>query len=206
MRTCEHPVTPDDIAESYDQIADIWNREDFPRDNGIRQHERAIAFVTARGPALDIGCGCSGRIIDLLASHGFSVEGVDVSGRMIQLARQRHPDVIFHHADIVRWPFPGRYHFMSAWDSLWHLPLPEQEPVLKRMLDALMPGGVCLFTMGGLDAPQEKVDSAMGPRMYYSTLGIPGMLGVLSDAGCRCRHLEYDQYPEPHLYVIAQKP
>lgn len=95
---------------------------------------------------------------------------------------------------------------MSAWDSLWHLPLPEQEPVLKRMLDALMPGGVCLFTMGGLDAPQEKVDSAMGPRLYYSTLGIPGMLGVLSDAGCRCRHLEYDQYPEPHLYVIAQKP
>lgn len=103
-------MTPDDIAESYDQIADIWNREDFPRDNGIRQHERAIAFVTARGPALDIGCGCSGRIIDLLASHGFSVEGVDVSGRMIQLARQRHPDVIFHHADIVRWTFPGRYH------------------------------------------------------------------------------------------------
>jgi hypothetical protein len=28
---------------------------------------------------------------------------------------------------------------------------------------------------------------------------------VLSEAGCICRHLEYDQYPESHLYLIAQK-
>jgi hypothetical protein len=56
-----------------------------------------------------------------------------------------------------------------------------------------------------MDAPAEKVDSAMGPQMYYSALGIPKTLEVLSEEGCICRHLEYDQYPEQHLYVIAQK-
>jgi hypothetical protein len=45
----------------------------------------------------------------------------------------------------------------------------------------------------------------MGPQMYYSALGIPNVLEILSEAGCICRHLEYDQYPEQHLYVIAQK-
>jgi hypothetical protein len=83
--------------------------------------------------------------------------------------------------------------------------LAQQEPVLKKILHGLTAGGVCIFTTGGLDAPSEKVDSAMGPQMYYSVLGIPNLLKLMSDAGCICRHLEYDQYPELHLYVIAQR-
>jgi hypothetical protein len=47
--------------------------------------------------------------------------------------------------------------------------------------------------------------SAMGLQMYHSVLGIPNVLKLLSEAGCICRHLEYDQYPELHVYVIAQK-
>jgi RimJ/RimL family protein N-acetyltransferase len=41
--------------------------------------------------------------------------------------------------------------------------------------------------------------------MYHATLGIPKTLQVLAEAGCVCRHLEYDQHPEAHVYVIAQK-
>ena len=104
------------------------------------------------------------------------------------------------------WVFLRKYETsISASDSIWHLPLVEQEPVLKKILHGLTSGGVCIFTTGGLDAPSEKVDSAMGPQMYYSVLGIPNLLKLISEAGCICRHLEYDQYPELHLYVIAQR-
>jgi hypothetical protein len=41
--------------------------------------------------------------------------------------------------------------------------------------------------------------------MYHATLGIPKTLQVLAEASCVCRHLEYDQYPEDHVYVIAQR-
>jgi trans-aconitate methyltransferase len=198
-------MTPREIAHSYDQLADQWNSDTFPRDNGIAQHERAIAFLNKKHHALDIGCGSSGRIIDLLLNHRFNVEGLDVSDRMIELARQRHPEITFHHADIREWEFPRQYDLISAWDSIWHLPLADQEQVLKKILAGLTPGGVCIFTTGGLDEPSEKVDSAMGPQMYYSLLGIPNTLRVLSEAGCVCRHLEYDQWPELHVYIIAQK-
>lgn len=198
-------MTPAEIARSYDDLAGQWGSENFPRESGIRQHERAIAFTTQRRRALDVGCGSSGRIIDLLKKHGFDAEGLDVSRRMIEFAKRRNPDVVFHHADICEWKLPRAYDFVSAWDSIWHVPLSQQEHVLKKLLNGLSPGGVLIFTMGGLDAPSEKVDSAMGPRMYYSALGIPNTLKLLSDAGCVCRHLEYDQYPESHLYVIAQK-
>lgn len=62
-----------------------------------------------------------------------------------------------------------------------------------------------MFTTGGTDAPEEKRDSHMGPPMYHATLGIPKTLHALAEAGCVVRHLEYDQYPEAHVYLIAQK-
>jgi hypothetical protein len=83
--------------------------------------------------------------------------------------------------------------------------LADQAPVLKKILHHLTPGGVCIFTTAGLDTPTEKVDSVMGPPMYYSALGIPNTMKLLWEAGCSCRHLEYDQYPELHLYIIAQR-
>lgn len=205
-----HPVydttmKPIEVGESYDTLADHWNGDQFPRHNGIEQHERAIAFVERRGAAIDIGCGSSGRILDLLLHSGFEPEGLDISQRMIELARRRHPRVTFHHADICQWSFPRKYDFISAWDSIWHIPLHEHESVMPRMLDALAPGGVCIFTTGGIDEPSETRDAHMGPPMYHSTPGIPRILEIIGHSGCVCRHLEYDNYPDLHVYVIAQK-
>jgi hypothetical protein len=93
-----------------------------------------------------------------------------------------------------------------AWDSVWHVPLDRQEAVLSKLCLGLSAGGVIVFTAGGTDAPSEKQDSCMGPPIYHATLGIPKTLQVLAEAGCVCRHLEYDQYPEDHVYLVAQKP
>jgi RimJ/RimL family protein N-acetyltransferase len=93
-----------------------------------------------------------------------------------------------------------------AWDSVWHVPLAGQAAVLTKLCRGLAAGGVLVFTTGGTDGPDERRDSRMGPPMYHAALGIPDTLRVLAEAGCVCRHLEYDQRPEAHVYVIAQKP
>jgi SAM-dependent methyltransferase len=198
-------MEPKKIAEGYDQLAGHWASDAFPKGNGIVQHERAIAFLKENRRALDVGCGSSGRFIDLLLSRGFNVEGLDISRQMLLLAQSKHPDVVFYHADICAWDIPGKYDFISAWDSIWHVPLSRQKDVMTKIVDALEPGGVFIFTAGGIDSPEEKTDSFMGPDMYYSALGIPGLLKLVSDLGCVCRHLEYDQYPELHVYLIVQK-
>ncbi|HEV8367660.1 MAG TPA: class I SAM-dependent methyltransferase [Pyrinomonadaceae bacterium] len=144
-------MTPAEIARSYDELAEQWNSDGFSRDNGIKQHELAIAFAKNRRCALDVGCGSSGRIVDLLQSHGFEVEGLDVSQRMIELAKRRHPAVTFHQADICEWELPKKYDLISAWDSIWHVPLPQQERVLKKLLNGLSSGGICIFTPNNSD-------------------------------------------------------
>ena len=198
-------MKPDELAKSYDALAAQWDSDDYPRDYGIAQHRRALAFAARRGTALDIGCGSSGRIIDLLLSAGFDVEGLDISAKMIERARRRHPECTFHHADICSWRFPHCYDFISAWDSIWHVPLDRQEAVLRKIMAGLTPEGVLVFTCGGVDEPSETRDSAMGPPMYHATLGISRLLEIMSDSACACRHLEYDQHPELHVFIVAQR-
>ncbi len=199
-------MQPAEIADSYDSIAHRW-LEPHLTTNGIRQHEHALNFrPSGGGLALDVGCGCNDRFRRLLEIHEYEVEGLDVSAQMIALAKTRNPNATFYHADVAVWMPTKKYDFITAWDSIWHVPLNRSESVLRRLCGALTPGGVFIWTTGGLDGPEEKQDSAMGPPVYYSVLGIPKTLQAIADAGCVCRHLEYDQLPEKHVFLIAQKP
>ncbi|MBK6657023.1 MAG: class I SAM-dependent methyltransferase [Proteobacteria bacterium] len=194
------------IAAAYDALAERWRDAEFPQHNGVAHHRHALALLGQRGgAALNVGCGCNTRFNDLLREHGLSPEGIDLSARMVELARAADSRAPIHHADICIWPMPRPYAFISAWDSIWHVALEAQRSLLLKLMGALVPGGVLLFTAGGLDAPAEHYDGYMGPELYYASLGIPALLEVIAEGDCICRHLEFDQLPEKHLVVIAQR-
>ena len=198
-------MEPQQTAVSYDKLARHWADNAFLARNGIAQHERALQFSRGAGLAIDIGCGSNGRIIDLLLSRGFEVEGLDISSEMLALAKAKHPNVLFHHADVCLWEFPRRYDFISAWDSVWHVPLDRQAAMLAKLCSGLNPGGVLIFTSGGTDAPGHVTNPCHGQPLYHAALGIPHFLRLVDESGSVCRHLEYDQHPESHLYLIVQK-
>lgn len=198
-------MKPEQTAFSYNQIAEHWDCPEFDLSNGIQQHERALRFVSRFNTALDIGCGSSGRIIDLLLNRGFKVEGLDMSQEMLKRARQHHPNVTFYLADMCLWEFPKAFDFISAWDSIWHIPLHLQLSVLRNICNGLAHDGVLIFTTGGVEKPDEITHPCFGQPLYHAAPGIPAVLHALEQSGCLCRHLEYDQYPEKHVYVIAQR-
>ncbi len=198
-------MEPLEIGRAYNRITERWERENFDYSNGIEQHKRAIAFLKNKGKALDVGCGSTGRFMDLLLGDGLTPEGVDVSEEMITQARKRHPEQMFYLQDICTWDIPERYDFITAWDSIWHIPLNQQKTVLTKLISSLKKNGVFIFSFGGTDEVGKHVDNTMGPEVYYSTLGVAGFVRLIIDLDCTVRHLEYDQYPELHSYVIAQK-
>lgn len=128
---------------------------------------------------------------------------------MIGHARARHPEVEFHLADIVSWEFPKKYEFISAWGSVWHVPLVYHEAVLRKLCDGLTDQGVLIYTSGGGDSPVEGSNPFLGQPLYHAAPGIPMLLKTIWDKGCICRHLEYDQAHKndvgKHLYLIIQK-
>ena len=124
---------------------------------------------------------------------------------MIALAKQRNPEAVFYAADICTWQLPQTYDLITAWDSTFHLPVGEQEPVVKKMCAGLNSQGVLLFTCGGGSRPGEISGGFQGEAFEYSTLGVDAFLRLVAEAGCSCKHVEYDQFPENHVYIIAQR-
>jgi len=193
------------ISQSYDRLADRWAEGRFDTSSGLEQHRRAIAFTQGRGKALDVGCGANSRLMRLFIEHGFEAEGIDVSPRTIELAKTHNPDLNYRCVDVMAWQPEHHYDLISAWDSIWHLPIASQIPLLEKLTAALSVGGVLIFTTGGVDEAGEHTDDAMGQLLFYGVLGIPRLLATLEACGLALRHFEFDQHPEKHLLVIAQK-
>jgi predicted TPR repeat methyltransferase len=196
-------MQPSETATGYDKIARWW-QENVPSEYGLAALKRAVMFAPEGGIALDVGCGSEGRFMALLREKAFETEGVDISAEMIALARERDPGSRFYTADIATWDIPRKYDFISAWDSTFHLPLDLQEPVLRKLCNALGTAGILLFTCGGGEAGEIR-GTFQGQEFGYSTLGVETFVRILNESGCLCRHVEYDQYPEKHVLVIAEK-
>ncbi len=198
-------MTPEETGLHYDRIASWWLDQMKDSTYGLAALERALKFVPQTGSALDVGCGCEGRFLRVLSERGFECTGVDVSHEMIALAKNRFPAIRFAIADICEWELPQSFDFISAWDSTFHLPLESEEPVLEKLCAGLNPRGVMMFSGGGGDEPSEVSGEFGGQRFEYSTLGVPGFLDCLRRFGCSIKHVEYDQHPENHVYLVAQK-
>ena len=194
---------PPDIGQQYDAIAEWWQDYHQDSDYGVAALERALGFAAKGGRALDVGCGAGGRLIRRLEARGFDVTGVDASAKMIELARRNHPNGRFVQADISDWESRETFDFILAWDSLFHLPLNQQAPVLIKLCTMLADRGILLYSFG--DDTGSHRDTWRGQEFHYSSIGVPKNLEILRANGMRLLHLERDQFPEAHVVAIAQK-
>ncbi|REG82138.1 class I SAM-dependent DNA methyltransferase [Marinomonas pollencensis] len=192
------------LGTKYDKIAQWWHDQHVESSYGVNQFQRAVKFARCGGKALDVGCGSGGRFIRILESNGFSVTGLDVSKEMIKLASVKHPEHNFFHADICSWETKEKFDLIVAWDSIFHLPLVMQKPVVTKLCQLLAEGGILIYTFG--NAEGEHTDQWHDDTFYYSSIGINENLQVLINNGLSVLHLELDQYPENHVYTIATKP
>jgi SAM-dependent methyltransferase len=83
-------------ARYYDKI---YSFKDYKA-----EAERLMAIFKAHQRSegtclLDVACG-TGRHLEYLKDR-YDVEGLDLSPELLAIARQRHPDIRFHHADMT---------------------------------------------------------------------------------------------------------
>lgn len=196
-------MKPSVLGSNYDKIAHWWHQQHRDSHYGVDQVKRALQFCQPGGSALDVGCGAGGRIVRLLQQHQLAVTGIDVSAEMVKLAIENHPDESFFVDDIYSFESDEQYDFVVAWDSIFHLPLEQQEPVVNKLCGLLKPAGVLIYTFG--DATGEHQDTWHGHTFHYSSIGITGNLALLALHGVVCKHLELDQWPENHVFLVGVK-
>jgi 2-polyprenyl-3-methyl-5-hydroxy-6-metoxy-1,4-benzoquinol methylase len=133
----------DTIRADFDRIALL---SDDGWDHNHHYHDYLLRQLPARcTSALDIGCG-TGAFARQLAGRADRVLAIDLSPRMIEVARERsvsYPNVEYQVADILEWEFP-RQHFdcIASIATFHHLPMSELVP---RVKDALTEQGVLLM-------------------------------------------------------------
>ena len=74
----------------------------------------------------DLGCG-SGVFTNLLKCRGLQPHGVDISPKLIALARHKHPDIPFHEGDVEQLPFADEtFDGLLLSGIVHHFPDPQQ--------------------------------------------------------------------------------
>lgn len=192
-----------DIGKKYDKIAKWWHENHVNSSYGLEQIERAILYCKHKGSVLDVGCGSGGRIIRKLIQENFTVYGIDASAEMIAIAQSEHKDINLTNCNIIDWESDQQFDLVIAWDSIFHLPMAMQKPVIAKLCRMLKNSGILIYTFG--DTVDEHESEWHGDHFPYSSIGINGNLKAIMESGCECVHLELDQYPENHVYIIAQK-
>jgi SAM-dependent methyltransferase len=155
------------IVTAPDKHGNRWDPAEF-FELGRRDVEQALAGLAGhgldppRGRALDFGCGV-GRLTRYFADHFDTVVGVDVSGRMIELAREYAPPpggpvyVQNTRQDLALFA-DGSFDLVFSTLVLQHMRPDYAMGYVAEFIRLLSPGGVAMFSL-----PNHEPDAAPVP-------------------------------------------
>lgn len=140
-------------AKSDESQAKFWNRTAKSYAKSAISNPEAYAhkldmtaqYMTPDMRVFEFGCG-TGTTALHHASRVHSIDAIDFSSSMIEIAQQKASDanaqnVTFKTGDIVNWPVPDKPYDMIMAHSVLHL-CEDLDLVLERVKSFLKPGGL----------------------------------------------------------------
>lgn len=105
----------------------------------IQQHKRSPGTAL-----LDVACGTGGHIGFL--RQNYAAEGLDLDPDMLAIARRKHPDVVFHRADMADFDLGRRFDVIVCLFSAiaYAMTVPRLQQILQTMRRHVHPGGVVI--------------------------------------------------------------
>lgn len=201
--------TYDCFAHVYEQ----WFMDISPYK--ARVDEFCHNLPSQRAKILDLGCGpgnYSKYLYDVMGFH--NIEGIDLSGQMINRARLNVPLVDFKVADIRKFSTPpASLHGVLASFCIPYLSYHETDLLISNVYKALKPLGTFYIScMEGVKCgfEQTSFSGEMAVYIYYYTEEF--LVASLEERGFhvlsvnRQSYLEVDGSLSTDLIVIAQKP
>ncbi|TWS40707.1 SAM-dependent methyltransferase [Corynebacterium glutamicum] len=151
------------------------------------------------GVILDVGSG-TGRWTGHLASLGHQIEGLEPATRLVELARQTHPSVTFHHGTITDLSdSPKRWAGLLAWYSLIHMDPGELPDALVALRMEVEDGGGLLMSF--FSGP--SLEPMYHPVATAYRWPLPELAQALETAGFQVTSSHWD--PRfPHAYLTAE--
>ncbi len=155
------------VEESYDRMGEkyhsVRNNEKFNR-----ELEKFSELLPSAGRVLDAGCGVGRPVSQFLAKKGFDVTGVDISSRMVELARENVPEATFIQKNIATLDFPANsFDGIICVYTLWHIPRELHSSIIENFHRLLRENGILVINTGVYES--EGMSKFFGERMLWST-------------------------------------
>ncbi|XVV12288.1 class I SAM-dependent DNA methyltransferase [Actinoplanes sp. CA-131856] len=160
----------EELRDAHDVLSE-WYAENLTGVLESMPIERAMLdlfaeLTAAQGTDVaDVGCG-TGRLLPYLAGRGLSPRGVDLSPKMIEVARRDNPGFTYEVADVRELPFADASLVgVVCWFSLIYLAPDARVPAFAELARVVKPGGylVAAFKHGDgvrhRNAPGSRVES-----------------------------------------------
>lgn len=137
----------DSTRQSYDTVADNYTdftRAAMDRLPVARSFLDVFSTLVATGRVLDAGCG-PGWVTAYLHDRGLDVSGIDLSPRLIEIARTNHPSIDFTVGSVTDLPVASHSLVgITCWWVLHHVPDSALGEVMAQFWEKLEPGGYLL--------------------------------------------------------------
>lgn len=170
------------VKRGYEKVADDYasKRNQF---ESIKYLEMFIPLVEKGKTILDIGCGAGRPVDEFLVRHGYAVNGVDISERMIELAKQNVPQGFFEVKDMTKLK-EGEYCVdgIVSFYAIFHTPRQQHQKLLSTFASFMPKGGALLITMGAEEWEGTENDFH-GSKMFWSHYGAEKNKEMLEKAG-----------------------
>lgn len=181
------------LAQTYDTIADDWNNEHKESTWWMPGVEAFLAMVPQGGSVLDVGCG-PGFKAKYIVDRGFDVTGVDISPRMIALAREAAPEARFVRGSADAGGgavplLPQSFDGVMLFASLLHIPKKDVDAALTGVHNRLVDGGVAYIVVKqakeGAPDEEEKEETSFGKTFtrFFSYFAVDELRDRMTRAG-----------------------
>ena len=157
--------------KSYNKIASEYSSK-VSKLHPKKEFSQFFSMLRPKASVLDIGCG-SGRDAFEFAKKGFKIIGIDLSPKMIAIARNKAKKADFKVMDLERLEFKA-----ESFDGIWanavylHIPKKRLKKAFAEAKKALKKGGIMYISakkgMGEHFLPDKRYNGVEKFWSYYS--------------------------------------
>ncbi len=197
-------------ANLYDKVAEKYTAT-FLTDPDRDIVDLFLSFLPKNSRILDVGCG-PGIIANYMHKKGYQIEGIDISEKMIELAKKRAPQCRFRLLDMRDLDYPqDSFDGIVALYSIIHIPKSDIFDVFTKFSRVLKSGGYLLVAVQeGKGEVLLSDPLAPGEKVFLNLFEKEELLEILNKLGFNILHISkrspvVGEFPYPHIRVIAQK-